>query len=305
MHGNLEDSFPPRILLPQMGSNIPISMEAIEGPDGRTSFIEFTQSLLDRRNNTQVPGLLDLRRAFEPFIRSSNHSHFIMIKSTTQRWQEVSELYTGKNVVYRVFPEIINLIEERSEVLISEQNRIKEEKEKERKTKFEEEVRKREEEERRIIAQLERENNNMEDNENDNENEESNALETREPVMVEIGGEMIDIAGTGIDPEFMSALPDDMRVEVYQQHLNEMRVEERGREANGILRGFSLGEDPFGIHLGSEDDDDDGTHAFHGRRDFDEDDRSDGFESEENFEDGYDDEDDDDIGESNDHAWHL
>lgn len=301
-HGNLEDSFPPRILLPQMGSNIPISMEAIEGPDGRTSFIEFTQSLLDRRNNTQVPGLLDLRRAFEPFIRSSNHSHFIMIKSTTQRWQEVSELYTGKNVVYRVFPEIINLIEERSEVLISEQNRIKEEKEKERKTKFEEEVRKREEEERRIIAQLERENNNMEDNENDNENEESNALETREPVMVEIGGEMIDIAGTGIDPEFMSALPDDMRVEVYQQHLNEMRVEERGREANGILRGFSLGEDPFGIHLGSEDDDDDGTHAFHGRRDFDEDDRSDGFESEENFEDGYDDEDDDDIGESNDHG---
>lgn len=40
-----------------------------------------------------------------------------------------------------------------------------------------------------------------------------------------IDGNEIDIGGTDIDPEFINALPDEMRAEVLAQHITERRAE--------------------------------------------------------------------------------
>lgn len=50
------------------------------------------------------------------------------------------------------------------------------------------------------------------------EDEQAQAI-NREPVYVTIDGVDIDIAGTDIDPEFLQALPDDMKEEVFVQHV--------------------------------------------------------------------------------------
>lgn len=54
--------------------------------------------------------------------------------------------------------------------------------------------------------------------------EASRSLLVPERVYVTINGEQVDITETGIDPTFLEALPDDMREEVLNQHLREIRV---------------------------------------------------------------------------------
>lgn len=47
----------------------------------------------------------------------------------------------------------------------------------------------------------------------------------RDPVYVNIEGRDVDISGTDIDPEFLRALPEDMRAEVFAEHVRERRAE--------------------------------------------------------------------------------
>ncbi|CDK24961.1 unnamed protein product [Kuraishia capsulata CBS 1993] len=47
----------------------------------------------------------------------------------------------------------------------------------------------------------------------------------REPVYILIGDREVDISGTDIDPEFFEALPDEIREEVFTQHIRERRAE--------------------------------------------------------------------------------
>lgn len=57
--------------------------------------------------------------------------------------------------------------------------------------------------------------------------QESNVThDDHEPVYVTIQGSEVDIGGTDIDPEFMNALPDDIRADVFAQHVRERRAEE-------------------------------------------------------------------------------
>ena len=49
--------------------------------------------------------------------------------------------------------------------------------------------------------------------------------EEHEPVYVNIEGAEVNIAGTDIDPEFLNALPEDMRAEVLVQHIRERRAD--------------------------------------------------------------------------------
>ncbi|GAA6003447.1 E3 ubiquitin-protein ligase TOM1 [Rhodotorula paludigena] len=58
--------------------------------------------------------------------------------------------------------------------------------------------------------------------------ESSNAAAARERVTVLVHGEEVDITDTGIDREFLEALPDDMRDEVIRQHLRESRIRSNG-----------------------------------------------------------------------------
>lgn len=56
----------------------------------------------------------------------------------------------------------------------------------------------------------------------DNEDEDEDIVdETVDRVLIMIDGEEVDITDTGIDLEFLQALPEDMRAEVVEQHLRE------------------------------------------------------------------------------------
>lgn len=57
------------------------------------------------------------------------------------------------------------------------------------------------------------------------DDEDQQSDEQLTPVLVDIGGEQVNIAGTDIDPEFLNALPDDMRAEVFAQHVRERRAQ--------------------------------------------------------------------------------
>ncbi|ORY44089.1 hypothetical protein BCR33DRAFT_850734 [Rhizoclosmatium globosum] len=48
-------------------------------------------------------------------------------------------------------------------------------------------------------------------------------------IFVEIDGQQVDISDSGIDPEFLLALPDDLRAEVLNQHLQEQRQQQRSQ----------------------------------------------------------------------------
>ncbi|TID30437.1 hypothetical protein CANINC_000948 [Pichia inconspicua] len=225
-----------RLVFPPTESGIPLPMEVDINDNSRSSFMEFTQALLDRRTNANIsPSLLDFRRMLEP-LKSYRNQSFCTIKSTTQRWQDIAELYVGTNVLYRVIPDIIRRVYEKSNIITEEQKRIMEEKEaRKRREREEEEEEKRkqkakEEEEQRQREQIE---------EHATENSENNG-ESSEPVFVEIGGRQVDISGTGIDQEFLLALPDDMRQEVYDQHIQQSRIEEGGRDAIDFLRNLNL-----------------------------------------------------------------
>lgn len=54
-------------------------------------------------------------------------------------------------------------------------------------------------------------------------NEEHMESDEHDPVYVNIEGTDVDIGGTDIDPEFLSALPEEIRAEVFTQHVLERR----------------------------------------------------------------------------------
>ena len=290
-----DQMFPTGILFPQMGSNIPLPTESAAGNDTRSTLLEFTQSLFDRRNNNQIQGLLDFRRVFEPLIFSKRASQLnsVLIKSTAQRWQETSELYSGKNITYRAIPEIINRLYNKSEIVNEEYKRVKEEKERKQREKQEEEKKKHNE-------WLQKERNLEFEREQDSSNNAETSNEPSEPVYVEIGGRDVDISGTGIDPEFLLALPDVMRQEVYEQQVHQARIEDRGREAIGFIRNLSLGSNQFNFGFGAGANSDNGL--INGDDDNDEDDDDDedgnegfgyGLENDDDDENDVDDDDDD------------
>lgn len=66
------------------------------------------------------------------------------------------------------------------------------------------------------------------------EEEEHSDEETEERVVVTINGEEVDITGTGIDAEFLEALPDDLRAEVLSQQMAQRRASIQSIEEDTI-----------------------------------------------------------------------
>ncbi|KAJ1935116.1 E3 ubiquitin-protein ligase tom1, partial [Linderina macrospora] len=58
-----------------------------------------------------------------------------------------------------------------------------------------------------------------------------------EPVFVTVNGQRVDITDTGIDPEFLLALPDDLRMEVINDRRAEMSAESRNNSTGGAAAG--------------------------------------------------------------------
>ncbi|KAJ9104930.1 hypothetical protein QFC19_003725 [Naganishia cerealis] len=63
--------------------------------------------------------------------------------------------------------------------------------------------------------------------------------EDRPRVTITIHGEEVDITETGIDPEFLEALPDDMREDVVNQHLRERRRAVGGTSQSAVASQIS------------------------------------------------------------------
>ncbi|KAI8081696.1 uncharacterized protein BX664DRAFT_376387, partial [Halteromyces radiatus] len=64
------------------------------------------------------------------------------------------------------------------------------------------------------------------------------ATDNEERTTITINGESVDISGTGIDVEFLEALPDDLREEVVNQHMRERRESIQPPEDDSISPEF-------------------------------------------------------------------
>ncbi|EGW33462.1 E3 ubiquitin protein ligase TOM1 [Spathaspora passalidarum NRRL Y-27907] len=147
--------------------------------------------------------------------RGNETGESMHIKSTRERWQDAFKMFYPKekkdknDLVLRVIPDIVNRIEEDSIALYkqkqSELEKIRKEREEKLKKKIEEEAKKKLEEAKQ---------------------RELNAANAppHEPVMVRIGDRDVDIGGTEIDRNFIEALPEDMREEVFTQYVRERRA---------------------------------------------------------------------------------
>ncbi|KAG2736502.1 hypothetical protein G9P44_000592 [Scheffersomyces stipitis] len=159
-----------------------------------------------------------ITRYFENVMRNRHKSDsdpvsHIHIKSVKDRWNDYLRIfYPNKNkdaILFRAIPGIVNRIESDSIDLF---RRNKEEADRKRKER-EDKRRQQEEEERKR-------------KEEEAHERELHATNTtpHEPVIVRIADREVDISGTDIDPEFFEALPDDMREEVFTQHVRERRA---------------------------------------------------------------------------------
>ena len=142
------------------------------------------------------------------------------LKNTTSRWSEIVDMfYIRKSFSLNIIPAIINRIYEDSISLhkknISEAEKIEKEKEKEKEKERMQNMKRDysslidEEEEEAIISEEE-------------EQEEEGA--PRAHSYVQIGGQEVDVASTDIDPEYLNALPEELREEVFYQHVAEDRA---------------------------------------------------------------------------------
>lgn len=138
----------------------------------------------------------------------------MLIRLTGERWEEsyatFMQGYTPKilepvreQILQRIMDDSFELFKQR----VDEKTKARMEKEEKARARKEEQRRKREEEAQQ--RQLE---------------QSSNPQPPRDPVMLWIGDREVDISGTDIDPEFFEALPEDMRQEVFTQHVRERRA---------------------------------------------------------------------------------
>ncbi|KAI5958943.1 TOM1 [Candida pseudojiufengensis] len=152
--------------------------------------------------------------------KHAEHTHNLHIKSTKERWIDAFKMFNPKNkddMVLRVIPGIINQIEEKSAKVYNEKRaeleNLRKERDEREKKRLEEEQKKREEEAKR------------------REEAAANAP-PRDPVMVRIGDRDVDISGTDIDPDYIEALPEDMREEVLASYVRERRANASSTETD-------------------------------------------------------------------------
>ncbi|QLL30782.1 hypothetical protein HG536_0A05970 [Torulaspora globosa] len=161
-----------------------------------------------RSQNTHFAGVLFSGEFFDERAPDG-----IVLKPTVSRWKDIFDMfYDSKSYAAYVVPTIISRLYKPSLEAYREARR-REEEEKER-TKMKSPAVKPK-------------------NQSTSSTEEHNALSVEmeeehadhEPVYVIIDGAEVDIGGTDIDAEFLNALPEDIRAEVFAQHVRERRAE--------------------------------------------------------------------------------
>lgn len=158
-----------------------------------------------------------LEQAFQALLNTEgpkNSVDHMLIRSSVERWSgafafyfrlfETSFLEAARlKLKTLITPESQEILKKKAE----EKEKLREKRQELLNKRREEALRKREAEEREREA-----------------TREAADVPNREPVMLWIGNRQVDISGTDIDPEFFEALPDDMREEVFTQHIRERRA---------------------------------------------------------------------------------
>jgi len=206
---------PPFQALPQRRAfssfNVVDDMPGGHGLLERTPMVSFRGSL-GTGGGTLAEVLRALNFHDKDHFSTKQHIPNLTMKSTVSRWGEVYRLFSAKErnkETCRVIPTILNNITDASKQ-VSDAERKKE-------IKLMEKLKKKQEKEEKArkeaAAKAEAERARQE------------ASGEREPVYVTIEGVPVDIAGSDIDPEFLQALPDDMRADVFAQHVRQRREE--------------------------------------------------------------------------------
>ncbi|OZJ01837.1 hypothetical protein BZG36_05295, partial [Bifiguratus adelaidae] len=159
--------------------------------------------------------------------------------TTAERWHQEARMLFGTNMADKAFKLSNAILNALAPAAIAEEKRRKEQEEKaraERKAKEEEERRKQEEEAKRrrqeeeeAAAKKAEEDAAMTSEEqqgvpetSEGHGEGSQSRQANNPDMtVMVNGVPIDLTGSGIDPTFLEALPEDLRQEVISQHVRE------------------------------------------------------------------------------------
>ncbi|KAH3899481.1 E3 ubiquitin-protein ligase TOM1 SCDLUD_004925 [Saccharomycodes ludwigii] len=159
----------------------------------------------------------------------------IELSSTSVRWDDVySMFYSSKLFSYNVIPAIVNRIFNVSLKL----HLKKKEEEMELKRKMQERL----EELKRIQAARKRKFTELDEEAEENYID-SSSDEHTDPVYVDIGGQPVDVSRTDIDPEYLRALPEELREEVFYEHVAASRLRrlsQRGTNPQPIRRGSEV-----------------------------------------------------------------
>lgn len=239
--------------------NGPLRVDVQSGSDGLLRTFEFDRaphnhshrdaSSSNNNTNDQVQESLAILHDFQPM-------------SSTERWNQEGRMMYGPNLSDKALKLVNELLNNLVPIAIEDDKKARAEEEKrrqEQRRKDEEERRKAEEEKWRLEKEARKaaeeaaeaaaaeaststENNNDEQQvteqpaAEDTTNAETEAEAERTTVIIH--GEPVDITGTGIDIEFLEALPDDLREEVLNQHMRNRPTVVETPEADSISDEF-------------------------------------------------------------------
>lgn len=135
----------------------------------------------------------------------------IILKPTVSRWKDIFDMfYDSKSCATYVIPTVISRLYKPSLEAFQEARR-KEEEELERS--------------KEKVPAVEPKDNSPPSDAHGASSGEIEEVAEHEPVYVIIDGAEVDIGGTDIDAEFLNALPEEIRAEVFAQHVRERRAE--------------------------------------------------------------------------------
>ncbi|KAJ3321382.1 hypothetical protein HDV06_004367 [Boothiomyces sp. JEL0866] len=178
------------------------------------------------QNVNTEPQSTEIEPFSSPLKEQVQNVHAFLMLYTDDRWKQEAKLLYGNSANSKAARISSAILEQLVPPAMEKRKIFEEEKRKfelEKLQKEEEEKAKKEKELKEQQAQVEAETEALDTSEDRQEDVEmeSSASVPEERVFVTIDGNPIDITGTGIDPTFLEALPDDLRQEVINQHMRE------------------------------------------------------------------------------------
>lgn len=150
----------------------------------------------------------------------------IILKPTVSRWKDIFDMfYDTKSYASFIIPTVITRLYKPSLRLYREAEQRRKEEYNQRLEKLRQKEAEKAEQASRSVSEVAEVSVGADEGEHESHG-------PHEPVYVNIDGTEVDIGGTDIDPEFLNALPEDMRAEVFAQHVRERRAEAMRNEVH-------------------------------------------------------------------------